>query len=374
MSEETSILDKIITSKQAMDISSFNPLETVSRLLKLVSEKEEDILRRRYGLNGKKEETLEEIGKSYQVTRERIRQIENTAIAGIRGKKDFNLIIHSLEGIISSLLHQYGGIMEEDFFHQKLLNLSGETAVNKNAVNFILSRFLNYKFELVENKDWRRSWRLKSQSFDLLEKTKDVLLSLLKQRGKPVHIDEIIKIFKETDFYAGQSHFFTDEIITSYLKVIREVSANPFEEYGLIGWGTIRPKRINDKIYLILKKEGKPLHFTEIARLINKANFDHKKAYPPTVHNELILNGQYVLVGRGIYALKDWGYKPGVVADVLTEILKTEGRPLSREELLNKVLEKRMVKKNTILLALTDKLRFKKSPDGLYYPIEKIEK
>ncbi|MFH1366745.1 MAG: sigma factor-like helix-turn-helix DNA-binding protein [Patescibacteria group bacterium] len=366
MSEEISILDKIITSKQAMDISSFNPSDMVSRLLKLVSEKEEDILRRRYGLNGKNEETLEQIGKSYQVTRERIRQIENTAVSSIKNNKDFDLISHSVESIITNIFHQYGGIMEEEFFYNKLLSLSGESTANKNSVNFLISRLLSQKYKKIILPEWHDSWQLRSQSLDILEETKAVFLKILQEKAKPLYIDEVIKIFRESDVFAKHQSFLNDDVITSYLKVIREVSLNPYDEYGLETWGTIKPKRINDKIYLVLKKHGQPLHFTKIAEMINKAGFDHKKAYPPTVHNELILNKQYVLVGRGIYALKEWGYKSGVVADVLEEILRSEGQPLSREQLINKVLEKRMVKKNTILLALTDKSRFQKSSDDLY--------
>ena len=84
------------------------------------------------------------------------------------------------------------------------------------------------------------------------------------------------------------------------------------------------------------------------------------------MHNELILNDQYVLVGRGIYALKEWGYRPGVVANVIVDILKKENAPLAREELVEKVLKQRIVKKNTIYLALTDKSKFKRLDDGTY--------
>ena len=123
---------------------------------------------------------------------------------------------------------------------------------------------------------------------------------------------------------------------------------------------------MNDKIYLVLKKEGKPLHFNKITELINKVNFDHRRAYPPTVHNELILNDRYVLVGRGIYALSEWGYKPGIVADVLVDILKEAAHSMDREQLVKTVLEQRLVKKNTIHLALTDRSKFKKLPNGQY--------
>jgi len=123
---------------------------------------------------------------------------------------------------------------------------------------------------------------------------------------------------------------------------------------------------MNDKIYLVLKKHGKPLHFREIARLINEAKFDRKAAYPPTVHNELIMDQKYVLVGRGIYALRDWGFEPGVVAEVLVEIIKQKGQPMTRDELVQAVLKQRVVKPATIHLALTNKQKFEHLPDGRY--------
>ena len=123
---------------------------------------------------------------------------------------------------------------------------------------------------------------------------------------------------------------------------------------------------MNDKIYLILKKASQPLHFEEITEQINKVGFDHRKAYAPTVHNELILNEQYVLVGRGIYALQEWGYKPGVVSDVLEVILRNSTEPMTRDELVTVVLKQRVVKKNTIHLALTDRKRFQRLSDGRY--------
>ena len=111
------------------------------------------------------------------------------------------------------------------------------------------------------------------------------------------------------------------------------------------------------------------MHFVDIAGKITQ--IFNKKAYPPTVHNELILNKEYVLVGRGIYALVEWGYKKGVVADVIEDILQKSEEPLNRVQIVEKVLEQRLVKKNTIHLALTNKDKFKKSDSGKYSLVEK---
>ena len=202
---------------------------------------------------------------------------------------------------------------------------------------------------------------------EFVKKTINELVELVKELEKPVKLEDLIGKFKEQDFYQTNQERLSEEAIVSYINVSKQIDKNPFDEYGLKNWGQIKPKRMNDKIYLVLKKEGKPLHFNKITELINKVNFDRRKAYPPTVHNELILNDRYVLVGRGIYALKEWGFKPGVVADVLVEILKRNEQPMERRELVEQVLKQRVVKKNTIHLALTDQSKFKKLPDGKYY-------
>ena len=359
-----------MTSKQESDISHFSPMETVASLLKLVTDKEEDILRRRYGLNERKEETLEQIGRAYNVTRERIRQIENSALQKIKKSKEFLNLIQKVDSIITNILHQHGGIMESDFFFSKLLTFTSHSDSNENAVNFIMSRLLNNKFKKQAGDNLRESWELKSHRNDLLIKSVELFFNILNEKSKPISQEEIINNFKKTDFFKNEEDFFTDDVINSYLRISEKISINPFGDFGLSSWGSINPKRINDKIFLVIKKHGEPLHFTKIAEMINKAGFDKKKAYPPTVHNELILNNEYVLVGRGIYALKEWGYKSGVVADVIIEVIKNSENSPSRQKIIDEVLKKRMVKKNTILLALTDKDKFKKNQDGGYYLVD----
>jgi len=368
--QNSSLLDKIISSKEVSDISHFNAVETISLLLKLVSSKEEDILRRRYGLSGDKEETLEEIGNHFNVTRERIRQIENSSVKKIKKSKDFNSLIKETESIITNLIHKHGGVMAKDYFYEKLLSYSGDNKANRNAVKFLMDKILDDKYSTLKKGNLKESWQLKSANLKILEKSCQLFFEIFKKINKPLSQEQILHEFKKTDFYDSEKEALSDEALVSYLRVSKKIDINPFGDFGLSRWGSINPKRINDKIHLVLKKHGKPLHFTKIAELINKAEFDRKKAYPPTVHNELILNNEYVLVGRGIYAFKKWGYKSGVVSDVIEDVLNKADHPLKRDEIINKVLERRMVKKNTILLALSDKEKFKKNPDKTYFLVK----
>ncbi|MFA6512113.1 MAG: sigma factor-like helix-turn-helix DNA-binding protein [Patescibacteria group bacterium] len=364
---EDSILDRILDRSQTSKLEQFNPQESLQLLLKVLGKKEEDVLARRYGLQGGKKETLEEIGTSYDVTRERIRQIENAAIAKMRESSEFDTHARPIEKTLTGLLAEHGGIMEEDHMHDSLLAYLGENAAQRNVIRFFMGELLKDQFHAVpESEVLRRSWKLSDISLDFVHQVMDEIYKTIQEHGAPKEFDVIHKSFTERPFHQEHRDRLAPEVVRSYLVLSKKVASNPFNEYGLAEWGSVKPRRMNDKIFLILKKHGEPLHFTDITRRINEAQFDKRKAYPPTVHNELILNDRYVLVGRGIYGLKEWGYKPGVVLDVIKEILRETDEGLTRDEIVKKVMEQRMVKKNTVHLALTNKKHFEKTANGTY--------
>ncbi len=361
---EESILDKVISSKQSQELRDFNPPEAAASLLKQLTDKEEDIIRRRYGLNGKPKQTLEEIGKFYNLTRERIRQIESTAIKKIKKLKNFSELLEPIEYTIKNVLDQHGGAISKDRLMELLFEFSNDSLVSRQSVTFIISKLLNDRFvSQVSTEEFRPAWRLPAVSLEKIKTMIGRLLEVIKEQGQPINEKGLIEAY--TKKY-GAEDAINGQALIGYLTMSQRAGRNPFGDFGLTEWGTIIPRRMNDKIYLVLKKEGKPMHFTKIAERINKIHFDSRKAYPPTVHNELILNARYILVGRGIYALKEWGYKPGVVADVISDILKKAGQPMKRGEIVDSVLKQRLVKKNTIHLALTDQKRFNKLSDGRY--------
>lgn len=362
-----SILDRVLSSQHAQAIEGFVPTETFSLLVKSLSTKEQDVVRRRFGLHGAEPETLEQIGAQYHVTRERIRQIENGSVAKILHGKSFKDAIAPVERLILSILNTHGGIMEEDHFFSEALSHAGNTAEQQRALRFILEQLLSSRLEhFAGDATMKPCWKLTAQSLDLVREAIARLAAIVEKNGSPMTQDQLFDAFKLDPLFQEHTTWFTDDTIASYISLSTSLAKNPFGEFGLSSWGAIVPKRMNDKIMLVLKKHGKPMHFTEIAKQINETGFDRRTAYPPTVHNELILNKQYVLIGRGIYALREWGYKPGVVADVLVETLKKEQRPLSRDELVKAVLDQRMVKRNTVLLALTNKKLFNRRADGTY--------
>src|SRR6185369_7386263 len=172
--------------------------------------------------------------------------------------------------------------------------------------------------------------------------------------------------FKGTEFYKAHQADLPDQVILNFLDLANEVEKNVFDQWGLSTWKEITPKDVGDKAYLVMKNHGKPEHYSAITEMINKAEFDGRTAYKETVHNELIKDKRFILIGRGIYALSEWGYKPGVVSDVITEVLKESGHPMTKEKIIEEVLKRRMVKKNTILVGLSNKKLFQKVGKNQY--------
>jgi len=389
-----SILDQIITNHKAEEVARLDAVEIINSLFNDFSERECDILTRRFGLHGQSKETLDKIGKIHSLTRERIRQIEVSSIKKLKQLKNLEDHIGGLKKVINQSLEEHGGLMEREYLLDNLVNFSVDSikakledkAIHKSYLDFLITKLLDGEFEEVsQSKNFKNSIKLKYQTIDHLEMLAGELLEKIRHTKEILLTEEIINLAKRLNSYHENkenfntpssfdisnvlgSNFFEEnaglihdnKVLYSILRSAHKIEQNKFGYWGKYNWRNINPKTINDKICLVLKNYNKPMHFVEIADRINKVNFDRKKANAATVHNELILDDKYVLVGRGLYGLKDWGYQKGTVADVVEGILTKADKTLSREEIIEKVLEKRLVKKATIILALMNKERFEK--------------
>jgi len=397
--DNKSILDQIITNHQAEEVAKLDAIEIIDNLFNELNEREQDVLTRRFGLYGQIRQTLEEIGKVHKLTRERIRQIEATGIKKLRQLENLEDIISGLKKVIVQLLEEHGGLMEKDYLFDNLVNFSvGEIKsrleneqIHKSHFDFLISKLLPDEFEEITNShSFKSSFKLKYQTLDHLEALAVELLEKINQMKKLFLTEELINLSKELDSYKNNRDKFdtpnnldladvvkkisdpdkielinANKAIYSILQAAKKIEQNKFGYWGAHDWREIKPKTINDKIYLVLKNNGKPMHFVEIAEKINHIGFDKKKANPATVHNELILDDKYILVGRGLYGLKEWGFNKGTVSEIIEKVLAVAAEPLSREEIINKVLEQRLVKKATINLALMNKNKFLRS-NGKY--------
>lgn len=336
--------------------------KTVANLIKGLSVRNKDIISRRFGLKNGKKETLESIGKNYGITRERVRQIEEFTLNQL-SKGTPNPELEKYATLAKNILNENGGILKEKDLFKAFSGSDSESVLNSSLV-FILTLDKDLtKFN--DNDNFHSFWATDKNVLNSFKNMASSCVNLLDKSGKVTIEGEFYNLAKKSNV-SGLGGDLNQRHLSTYLTISKSVGKNIFNEVGLVSWPEIRPKGVRDKAYLVLKKEGKPKHFSEIAKMINTAGFQGKKANVQTVHNELIKDGRFVLVGRGMYALSEWGYKSGTVKDVLVDLLKNSSKPVPKTALLTKVMNARMVKENTILLNLQDSKTFIKNEDGTY--------
>jgi len=351
------LLETIIKEKKSEELSRLDAINIVNSLFSDLLDREKDILSRRFGLKGEKSETLEKIGQMHKLTRERVRQIEVASLKKIKKLDKLQDSIATLKTVVKDILNDHGGLISREYLLDILTvicfelnddnkpNLKQKTIseeeyqrhrlVYRNHFNFLLSKLMEDDLEFIKDSEHFQpifkhresdTTALHDLAQDLLAKVDNLkkvfttkeLLDLLKSldsynkhqlEAKNKNSSDISSIFESKTFNDEADVINQNKILYALMQSVRNLKQNQYGEWGLADWPEISPKTVNDKIYLVLKHSGKPLHFTKIAEEINKMKFDHKIANPATVHNELILDKRYVLVGRGIYALKDWKNK-----------------------------------------------------------------
>ncbi|KKQ94823.1 MAG: RNA polymerase sigma factor [candidate division CPR2 bacterium GW2011_GWC1_39_9] len=319
-------------------LSKYDLKQLTNEALKLLKkDRSREVLILRFGLNGSRM-TLEKIGQRYHITRERVRQIEKAALSKLKnaklGEKEeyqslFNTVIK--EGILSA---------------NDAEKLFGEQ--NFNNIRLLLNLSPDIE-ELSENDHTRACFISNDYSFNTIKKITGKTVEILKEHGKPSVLKSLIPKIKET-----LNIELSNEIIEKAIRLSKNIVIDE-DNVGLTIWPSVNPKSIKDKTHYILKKQGKPLHFSDIA--VRVRTMSVKSITKQAVHNELIRDERFVLIGRGIYALIEWGYRPGTVTDIITEIL-TECQVLHKNDIIQKVLEKREVKETTIVLNLQNKNKF----------------
>ena len=344
----------------AASVISFNPKQVTARLLKVLPERARDVLTNRFGMGKEtKRQTLDSIGKRYHITRERVRQIENYAIASIR-KSDAYKKEKPAFTELEEALHEFGGLAGEEAFLSHL----AKDAAARNHLHFLLS--LGEQFKKTKEDDhlkhrWHMDDKLANKVHDALRKLYDSLTD----KDLVSELDIIAQFLTHVEDL--DEHFKQEHIVKRWLALSKKIGKNPLGEWGLVSSPHVKMKGVRDYAFLVIRKHGSPIHFTEVARAIEK--MFGRKAHVATAHNELIKDKRFVLVGRGLYALAEWGYMSGVVHDVIANVLEKHG-PLTRKDIFEKVLKERYVKENTISVNLQNKKFFRKDKEGKYSAVK----
>lgn len=318
-------------------------------------DREREIVARRYGLFERKE-TLEQIGELLGITRERVRQLEKAIMIKLReaAKKGDLASVTKTEKVILDQLSQMGHVARVSNLVEALAGKGG-TKIDQSRLAFLADLCPNLSV-VSENDHYHQAVAITDKHDEKgVHELITGVIEAIKNLGKPHSIETISKA-------AGHSDTRQTEALSSVSRNLATLNG----KWGLIKWPTVNPKNIRDKIYVVLQQNGKHMHFNEIAEAIKDSDFKRKDVTTQAIHNELIKDKRFVLIGRGIYALREWGYKKGTVADIISQVLKEAEEPLHRDEIVKRVLESRYVKETTILLNLQGKDQFKRVAKATY--------
>jgi hypothetical protein len=339
------------------NVLSIHPEEVSVSLLRVLPKRTKDILEQRFGLGrGGKRMTLDAIGKKYGVTRERIRQVEADGLSRITKSQAMG----ELSGVFSALedhFGQNGRVISET----KVLSDLSANDKHNNHIYFLLS--LHKAFSRVnENDELHTRWHSDKSADDSARNVLKRTVDELRRGGEPVGENKLF------DILSASANAVTDGsvargVLANWLGLSKVISEGYFGEWGLTEFPAIKPRGVRDLSHIVLAKHGKPMHFSEVSSAIGK--LVGSPVHMQTVHNELIKDLRFVLVGRGLYALQNWGYEQGTVKDIVSNLLRSKGA-VSKDKIISFVSKQRFVKPNTIAINLDNSKYFKKLADGRY--------
>lgn len=320
-------------------------------LLENLPQRQKQVLSRRFGLDQNESETLQRIGNDLGITRERVRQLEKSGFLRLKDFQD-NKNLKKVFDYFENFLKENGGLKREDTLFKEVAKES-----EKNCVYFLLLLGDNF-YRLGDNEALFPFWSTQKDKAgvvgDVVRKMKDFFY----KEKKPTTIEDLSKSLALED----------KNFLNACLEIAKDIEVGPLGVYGLSVWPEIKPRGVRDAAFLVLKKQGEPLHFRAIAVKAGELQGDlflKRKMLPQTIHNELIRDKRFILVGRGIYGLSDWGYSAGTVKDVILKVLQAN-TPMNKEEILLAVQKQRLVKPNTVFLNLSDKKNFIRDEQGKY--------
>lgn len=337
---------------------TFKPKQTTKKMLKDLKDRAREVISRRYGLDDPERHTLQSIGDTYGITRERVRQIENSALQAIRESNSFEEATHIFSEL-KDILHNLGGLVEEEH----LLSSITKDPITQNHIHLYLvlgDDFTHHKESDAFKKRWSVDDATAQEVHAILESIHGTLT-----HDQLYEEADILEQFLSHDRAGNlQESNRNEETARNWFNVSKLVQKNPLGHWGHAQSPNIKTRGIRDLAYLVLRQHGSPMHFREVAQAISE-QFG-RPTHTATCHNELIKDSRFVLIGRGLYALTEWGYRKGTAREVIKQVLGEEKRPMSRDEVIDRVMKERYLKKNTILVNLQNPKYFKKDNNGFY--------
>lgn len=344
-------------------MTKINTQQLIFSIVGELQPRNKDIVIKRFGLKKDEPQTLEAIGDEYSLTRERIRQIIEASLNTLRNIKK-SKTFDSFNDLAADQLRSFGGIKVEPILVREIRKETDSSNVSDSGVVFLLE-LAPETIYVEETPKTYAAWTLDQKHFDNAQKIIKGIIQNLNNTKRPISTSQL----------AQQTSGANENALRAILELFKELAINPLDEVGFVHWPDIYPRTTGDKAHIVLRRENRPMHFTEIVECINDTRclFHHheklikkweRRVEVPTVHNELIKDKRFILVGRGIYTLRGSGYTEGTVKDVLVDILKKAKKSVSEDELIQAVKKQRMVKDSTISINLRNKKYFVSTPQG----------
>lgn len=333
------------------------------------NDRAKELIKRRYGLMNGERQTLEEIGESYRVTRERIRQIQEKSLKRMRHPA--TTVKKPLTGLIEDIILRNGGIISADEADVEVPKALGGVIEDGSSL-----------LDLLCDLGWIQTCRigdipiysLKLDGVSLLKLTERIIL-LIKKEDLGLDVDSIIRknsMFRKIkDERFNPTHF-----VLRYCRTdprLEEISVNSEVIFRHYTSGHFATKSWVALMRRVLEEQQMPLHFTEITDKVNdllsgsERQLDVRRA-----HSILIEDKAFAHSGvNGTYGLTSWGLRKELIPELIEECLKKAGFPLHWKQIFNYVSKYKNTRSANITSCLENNRSFKRVSSGIYWFSEK---
>jgi len=209
------ILEKMVKEQKQEELEKLNAINIVDSLLGELPERESDVLSRRYGLRGGRGETLEKIGKTHNLTRERVRQIEVASVKKIKKLDKIDSCLGAFKEAVAELIKRHGGLLNREYLLDILtvyaLELGRENRqepdleakiIYRNHADFLISKLLEDEIETLKKSErFVISYKLKSSETKALEDLADDLLNRVSHLSETMPTEDLLELIKSLDAY-----------------------------------------------------------------------------------------------------------------------------------------------------------------------------
>lgn len=335
--------------------------------------KAQDVFAKRHGLFGNNQYTLEEIGLYYELTRERIRQIED-----IQKEKIFSLFRGAIikkpyvfaNGDVTSTLER----IEEEFSHIDFIpeatvidKIKEKNIVEKNPNTSI---FL-FVFEMIgfahSNYDkigyFFNREKFDNGNFHLLCNS---IVAILQQVVKPINLFDLVIKLKKSKIIASNIHIL---YALSLIHFIEKIDVGGEEKFQIEFY---KLASLKDKAYRILLENKNEMHAKDIFREIQHRlviSGQRSRDTDRSLKGQLVSDERFKAIGRtGKWILSEWNYNTQSIIELVINAFHHYNEPCSTKMIVDYIstIREDVRYQSVPAILLQHKNKFLKVGRGLY--------